>query len=176
MRAIALLLVFTSVAFAQDDPPSAVHNNPMTVERLGQIITNVDDEAALNGSTWLFAVEQHDVAVVYDEAADRMRIVIPIGPVDDLPEGELLRLMQANFDSALDARYAIANNMLWGTYIHPLRALSDEQFLEALGQTVNVVRSFGTSYSSGLLLFGGGDSGELQQQLIEELRRQGTRT
>ncbi len=37
-----------------------------------------------------------------------MRVLIPIEGTDDLLKDELLRLMQANFDSALDARYAIA--------------------------------------------------------------------
>ncbi len=31
--------------------------------------------------------------------------------------------MQANFDTALDARYAIAKGALWSTFIHPLSDL-----------------------------------------------------
>lgn len=46
-----------------------------------------------------------------------MRVMIPINAADVLPPEELLRLMQANFDSALDARYAIANELLWGVFI-----------------------------------------------------------
>ncbi len=40
--------------------------------------------------------------------AIRMGELIPIEGTDNLSKDELLRLMQANFDSALDARYAIA--------------------------------------------------------------------
>jgi len=36
--------------------------------------------------------------------------------------------MQANFDSALDARYAIAKGKLWSAFIHPLSELNEEQF------------------------------------------------
>jgi hypothetical protein len=80
-------------------------------------------------------------------------------------------LLQANFDSALDARYAIAQDTLWGTFIHPLSELSDEEFLVGLAQTVNVVTSYGTSYSSGMFIFGGGDSSDIERQrLIEELK------
>lgn len=47
--------------------------------------------------------------------------------------------------------------------------------LIGLGQTANVVFSFGTSYSSGLFMFNGGDSAEIEQQkLIEELKKQKT--
>ncbi|MBT5219953.1 MAG: hypothetical protein HOM16_10810 [Woeseia sp.] len=113
-----------------------------------------------------------ETAVIYDIAADRMRIVMPIGSTDGISNDELIRVMQANYDSALDARYAIANEQMWGVYIHPLSELSDDEFLTALGETANIVISYGTSYSSGLFMFGGGDSAEIQQrELIEELKK-----
>ena len=86
-----------------------------------------------------------------------------------------MRLMQANFDSALDARYAIAQDTLWGVFIHSLSELSDDEFLTALGETVNIVLTYGTTYSSGLMIFGAGDSAEIQRrQLIDELRNKRT--
>ena len=82
----------------------------------------------------------------------------------------LLRLMQANFDSALDARYAIAQGALWSTFIHPLSSINDEDFVSGLGQTVNLVLTYGSSFASGGVVFGGGDSQVEQNQLIEELQ------
>lgn len=144
----------------------------MTTERLGELITLVDEEAVNEGVSWYFHIEELEAVVVYDENADRMRIMIPIGPTDSIEKEELLRLMQANFDSALDARYAIANDGLWGVFIHPLSTLTDEEFLVGIGQTANVVMSYGTSYSSGLFIFGNGDSAEIERnRLIESLRQ-----
>lgn len=161
-----------------DEPPHKPHAElglPMTAEHLGELILDVDEEASLEGSTWLFRIADLDAIVVYDVAADRMRIVIPVGPTDMMEKDELLRIMQANFDSALDARYAIARGMLWGVFIHPLSPLTDEEFLVGLAQTVNVVKSYGTSYSSGLFIYGNGDSVEIEQQrLIDELRKKDT--
>jgi hypothetical protein len=77
-------------------------------------------------------------------------------------------MLQANFDTALDARYSVAKGVLWSLYLHPLESLSDEQFLASLGQVVNLAASFGTSYSSGGLSFGGGDSSELIQELLDK--------
>ena len=154
------------------DEPGAVEHSPMTAERLGELIVSVDENARLDGSNWYFKVADLDAIMIFDVAADRMRIVIPIGPSEDLPPDELMRLMQANFDSALDARYAIARGLLWGTYIHPLSTLTDEEFLLGLGQTANVVLSFGTSYSSGMFLFNDGDSAEIERKkLIDELKK-----
>ncbi len=158
-------------------PEGAPENGPeviehvMTPTRLGELIVNVDENAELNGSTWFFEVAGLETIVVYDVSANRMRIVIRIGSIDELAKEELIRMMQANFDSALDARYAIARGMLWGTFIHPLSTLTDEEFLVGLGQTANVVMSYGSSYSSGLFIFGSGDSAEIERQrLIEDLK------
>jgi hypothetical protein len=53
--------------------------------------------------------------------------------------------------------------------------LTDEEFLVGLGQTVNVVMSFGTSYSSGMFIFGSGDSAEIERnRLIEQLKEKRT--
>lgn len=94
-----------------------------------------------------------------------------MGPESALDAGLMRRLLQANFDSALDARYAIANKLIWGVFIHPLSPLDNEQFASALVQVLNVATSFGTSFSSGQLTFGAGDSIEENRKLMEELRK-----
>lgn len=180
-RSIALcwlpvILLVCNPALAQDqvepgpDEYEQLPKDPMTAERLAELILRVDEDATLIGASWQFKVADIDTIVVFDIAADRMRIIIPITRADELEQDELLRVMQANFDSALDARYAIGQGLLWGTFIHPLGALTDKEFLVGLGQTVNVVVSYGESYSSGMFIFSGGDSAEIEQQkLIEEL-------
>ncbi len=181
LAATAVLVLGLTVcgnATAQDEDgssaPLALNSNPMTAERLGELIRGIDEEAKSDGPVWAFHVAEFEAVVIYDVSADRMRIIIPIGPAEDIPKEELVRLMQANFDSALDARYAIANGKLWGTFIHPLSELSDEEFLVGLGQTANVVLTYGTTYSSGMFIFGGGDSAEMQRNLIEELKKKRT--
>ena len=104
-----------------------------------------------------------------------MRIMVAVRSAKDLTPEEMMRIMQANFDSALDSRYAVARDILWATFIHPLRTLHDKQFIAAIGQTVNLALTYGTSYSSGLLTFGGGDSNAiLRRKLIDELLKKGT--
>ncbi len=85
-----------------------------------------------------------------------------------------MRVMQANFDSALDARYAVARGVLWSTFIHPLGALEDAEVLSDLGQTVNLALSYGSTYPSGALTFSGGDNSEIERrELIDKLLEQG---
>ncbi|MFK8017012.1 MAG: type III secretion system chaperone [Gammaproteobacteria bacterium] len=173
-----LLIGLMPMSFAanMDAPPAAEPEREqvapgMTVERLTAIIALIDEDLRVEGNVVEFAVEGYALVMVFDVAANRMRLMSPIAKTEELPEGELLRLMQANFDSALDARYAIAQGALWGLFVHPLSELSEEQFVTAIGQTVNVVATFGDGYSSGVFMFGGGDSGAIERRkLIDSLR------
>ena len=178
--ATILVVSLSFLAFAQtdkdeSDDPYAYAVQPMTAIRMSELILRVDENAINDGSTWYFNIIGLDAGLVCDIEADRMRVLIPIENTGDLSKNELLRLMQANFDSALDARYAIAQGQLWGAYIHPLSTLTDEEFLLGIGQTANVVASFGSSYSSGMFVFGGGDSGEIERKrFLQELSKEST--
>ena len=151
------------------DPPA---EGRMTLARLTEIVARLDPAAEIRPNGAEFTVEEPAVLLVADPMHNRMRLLVPIKPAEDLTPDELIRLAQANFDTALDARYAVARGILWAAYIHPLSELHDRQFVAAVGQTVNAARSYGTSYSSGLLSYRGGDSGALiQRRLIDELLR-----
>jgi len=154
----------------EEEAPGYVMDN----ERLQKIIQRVDPEYTGQPGLWQLRVANVTVRVITDEEHDRMRIIVPIRKADELTREELFRTMQANYDTALDARYAIAQNVLWGTFIHPLSTLTDEEFLSGLGQTVNIAATYGKTYSSGALSFGGGDSDDLiEKELIEELKKRG---
>lgn len=156
-------------ALEEDEAPAG-----MTRERMGELLARVDPEVKGEGGFWQLHVEGAPVTIVTDADADRMRILVPVIRVSELHDDELQRLMQANFDSALDARYAIAKELVWSAFIHPLSALNDREFLSGLGQTVNLAASFRQTYSSGALIFRGGDSGELQRrELIDQLIEKG---
>ena len=159
-----------------ETPPADVVPAPepaMTLDRLDAIIRALDPEAQGNGAVWQFNVGEVQVLVVTDARADRMRALTPVARSADVTPEQMTRMMQANFDSALDARYAIANEVLWSAYIHPLSPLQKDQLISGIGQVVNLAQSFGTLYSSGGLLYGGGDSGALQRALIDELLKKG---
>ena len=104
---------------------------------------------------WRFEYQHRSLLVLSDEMHNRMRIITPVAEVNDLGEQICLMALTANFDRALDARYAINGDYLWSAYIHPLQELTDDQFLDGLRQVVTLADNFGTSFSSGDLMFGG---------------------
>jgi hypothetical protein len=171
---IVLFLCDSSSVFAEPIEGEKNESSIMDNDRLDMIIRRMDDNPEGRKGYWQFKISNLTITVITDEKADRMRIIIPITKTEKLEHDYLYRIMQANFDSTLDARYAIAKKILWSAYLHPLSSLSDDEFLMGLGQTVNLVTTFGTTYTSGLLNFSGGDSKTIQEkELIQELLDKG---
>ncbi|MES0864014.1 hypothetical protein ABLN87_16815 [Ruegeria sp. SCPT10] len=174
---IRLALIFFLAAgslMAQEAQPEQPDVEPaMTYERLGKILFALDPEAQPFGSGFQLTISEQTVLVVTDTTLDRMRALVAIGSAEDLSPADLQRMMQANFDSTLDARYAIANGTLWAAFIHPLSRLDKDQLISGLAQTVNIAITYGTLYTGGAAEFGGGDSHDLQRELLEELLKKG---
>ena len=169
---LGILLTLSSFNIITDTnhDPSQVINN----QQLGKLIKRLDNKAEGQPGFWTLTINGKVLRVITDEKANRMRIISPIVKSDEIKKETLYRLMQANFDTALDARYAIAKGIVWSSYLHPLKPLSDKEFITAVGQVVNLVETYGSSFSSGLLFFGGGDSKGLQRRkLIDELLKKG---
>lgn len=180
---LAALFCLPLAALAQDaapDTPAEAETTPesaaepaMTLDRLDTIIRALDPEAQTNGAVWQLTIEGVQILVVTDASVDRMRAIAPVTRSEEVTTEQMMRMMQANFDSALDARYAIAKDVLWSAFIHPLSPLEKDQLISGLGQVVNLAQSFGTLYASGGMIYGGGDSGDLQRALIEDLLKKG---
>ena len=170
---IALLSLTAPVAAqetpAPETPREEAAEPPMTMLRMAEIIRAIDPEAQPLGNSIQFTLDGIPLILVADPTADRMRAMVPIRSSAGLTADELMRLMQANFDTALDARYAVAQGRLWGVYIHPLSPLKKDQLLSALVQTINVARTYGQTYSGGAVTFGGGDSNGIYEELLKEL-------
>jgi len=162
---ILMLTLGNAQADTDSEAPTAAMNN----QRLQTLIEGVASDVEGKPGFWQFQLEGFQTTIITDESADRMRIIVPVAKVENVDNEHLRRMLQANFDSALDARYSIAKGILWSAYIHPLSALTDHQFIDALAQTVNLAATYGTSYSSGALIFGGGDSQGEQNKLYREI-------
>lgn len=149
---------------AEDAPPTVT----AAIDLL-TVVTMIDEDASITSNGATFEVDGTPVTLVFDVNADRMRLFTRVASSDGLSGAPLKRLMQANFDTALDARYAIAGGQVWSTYMHPLVSLSQDDFVSAIAQTVTLARTYGTTFSSGALSFGAGDSNAEIQKLLEGL-------
>lgn len=169
--ALALGLIlwagFTPAQTTPSDPAPA----DMTPPRLAAILLALDPQAVPMGNGALLTLEGVPVRVIMDAGADRMRAMVPIRAIEGMTPDELSRVLYANFDTALDARYALSDGKLWAVYIHPLSPLRADQLISGLGQTVNLALTYGTDYSGGLFTYGG--EGSEARRLIDELLERG---
>lgn len=104
---------------------------------------------------WQFTFRSVPIACIADQTHNRMRLVSPIIPEADLTEEHRVLMLRANFHTALDARYAVGNGMLFAAFVHPLDSLSERDLKSAIRQVASLAGTFGASYSSGELVFPG---------------------
>lgn len=158
--AVALLGCTLSIAGAAEPDagaPSAAADDsrPMTQTRMEGLIREFATDTAGRPGWLRFVHEGVPMVAVSDTAADRMRITAPIARVRDVSGEQLIAAMEANFHSALDARYATSDGILHVVYVHPLSPLTPAQLRSAVDQVATASRTFGTGYTSGLYNFGG---------------------
>ena len=131
---------------------SAQNMNP---EILYQLIEQEADTVQVAGNSYQFIYNDALLICIYDESANRMRIISPIVKREEIGEEELLNSLVANFHSALDVKYALSDEILWSVFTHPLQQLSEEQVIDAIQQVYEAALTFGTTYSSTTMVFPG---------------------
>ena len=127
----------------------------MTPEKMLRIIADECEDVKEDKNVVEFTFRGVQLVLVYDVNADRMRIISVVCDVENLKPGELEKAMQANFHSALDARYAFSNETVWAALIHPLSEMTERFLRSAIRQVAMAKVTFGEEYSSGELYFGG---------------------
>ncbi|SEK98777.1 hypothetical protein SAMN05421666_2884 [Roseovarius nanhaiticus] len=165
---LALLVVPPGEVTAQD-----AADVPLDAERLGQLVEALDPGAQAQGNGWRMVIEGQIVLLTTDPAAGRLRAMVPIRAADSLEAPELDRMLRANFDTALDGRYAISSGLVWSLYASPLAGLGKAQLISGLAQVVTLARSYGGAYSSGVMQFGPVEDGETPGGLLRRLLRRG---
>ena len=153
---LSLLIMIFSFSSLQGEPMA------MSGKGLEAAIREFADKENLsvNGNVIEFVYESVPLICIYDEAHNRMRIISPICEYAEVSDVQRDRMMESNFHSALDARYASSHGVLYSAYVHPLGSMTEADVLSAIYQVVSLHLSFGTSYSSGILKFGDDSSAD----------------
>lgn len=159
LPAAALLLTHPNSPIALSRPPVAQAQATlqlMTVSRLDAILEGVADSVEGSGGQRQISLEGRSLLVLVNEDVDRMRIIAPVASAADLTPTQAGNILIANFHTTLDARYAVSDGTVVATYLHPLSTLQEQDLRSALRQVVSLADTFGTTYTSGELLFSPG--------------------
>ncbi len=135
---------------------------------LGEIITSVSDSIQGDSGRWQFMIKNTPFFCITDETNNRMRIISPIVESNKLDDELKTNALAANFHTALDVKYAISEGILWSVFIHPLKELTEMQVKDAISQVFFASRTFGTTYSSTDLIYGGNQNREASEEEEEK--------
>ena len=120
---------------------------------MGKLLDSYLTELEGQPGFWRGVRNEVPVFVFSDDEHDRMRIMSPIGVVEELEPDLLHILLQANYDRALDARYAMRGNELWSVVVHPLATLATDDLPAMFDQVVLLVKNTGSTFASTELVF-----------------------
>ena len=130
-------------------------NPQMNNRHLDRLIRELSNRVEGELGFWRFELAGRELMTITDESHNRMRVMTPIAETDRLDKEILEILLAANFDRALNAKYAISEAVLWSVFTHPLGELTPHQFRDAVQQVKTLADNFGTTFSSSDLVFGG---------------------
>lgn len=130
----------------------------MRLDELAALLERTVEDFRQSPTHWQFAHQDIPMACLVDPHFDRMRFIAPITEVAELDDATKDAVLEANFHSALDARYGSSNGLLFAAFIHPLSSLDEPLARSALDQVASLVLTFGTHYSSGTLELATGSS------------------
>jgi hypothetical protein len=159
---VGFLLLSTQFVFAQ-----------MTEAKLDEIIRKEAQEIKGKLGNWTMTYGDSPLVIISHAEANRMRIFAPVIEEKNMKRGEMQKMLEANFHSALDAKYCLYEGMVISVYTHPLKELTDEQLVDAMRQVVVLAATYGTTYSSTGLIFGGGFQGEEKPKVNESPTKTG---
>ena len=125
----------------------------MTTQAMGRLIDSYVTDLEGQPGFWRGVRNEVPVFVFSDDEHDRFRIMSPIGVVEELDADLLHVLLQANYDRALDARYAMRGNELWSVVVHPLVTLAPDDLPSLFDQVVTLVKNTGSTFASTELVF-----------------------
>lgn len=132
-----------------------LYGQKMNNAKLEKVLKSVTDSVEGKSGYWQIKYFDRYLLIVTDENHNRMRIISPIAEVKDLNNEMIMKSLEANFHSVLDAKYAISDNIMWAAYLHPLKELSEEQVKSAIKEVYSAAATFGYSYTGSDLVFPG---------------------
>lgn len=136
------LFLFTSICTAQSK--RTLMNNT-TIKKV--LVEQVGELEGEKGS-WYFLYNDRVLMVVTDEELNRIRIFTPVTEDDNLSDDNMRKMLEANFHSALDAKYSIFEGFVISVYTHPMTDMSQAQLLDAVQQVYVLASNYGDSYAS----------------------------
>jgi len=109
----------------------------MTPEQIGTSLAKLfgDQVKPSAPDSWQIETSDFRLLVLLSEDKSWLRVLIPIAPTQDA-QPFLEQILEANFGSTQEVRYALHQDILWGIFYHRLASLEEEDFLTAVQRLI----------------------------------------
>ena len=87
--------------------------------------------------TWQVETPTLKLLLILADEGSWLRLLAPIAPLD-MAQAYLEQFLEANFDTTLAVRYALAQEVLWAVYQHSLTTLTPQDLTEAIAQAIQL--------------------------------------
>ncbi|MBD2039615.1 hypothetical protein [Microcoleus sp. FACHB-672] len=128
----------------------------MTPEEITNILEQQFPQAVEmpTSTSWQVDTDKFRLLVLLSDDHSWLRVLVPILPFQEA-EPFLQQLLEANFDTTQETRYALHENVLWGVFQHSRQSLSPADFSAAVQRLVllrerGVTDSFNELRESGI--------------------------
>ena len=138
--------------------PYSAADDRMTLDAMDRIVRATAPDAERQGSVWAFVYLDEPVLIITDVNSNRMRVVSPVIEAADVSDEQWVSMFVANFHSALDARYAVSEGVVYSLFLHPFGSLTEADLRSAISQVVVLSKTFGSTYNSSALSFGSAET------------------
>jgi hypothetical protein len=125
----------------------------MKTEEITLILTELFNYEAIaheTQDTWQVESEGFRLLVILSEDRSWLRLLTPIAPAAEA-QAFFGQLLEANFESTGEIRYALGQNVLWGAFYHRLESLTKEDLINAIASSMALAQK-GLSDSFGQLI------------------------
>lgn len=107
----------------------------MMIDEISQILAELTEATITQPSpdAWQVETPTTRLLILLTEDQQWLRALVPIAPVNDI-QPFLAQLLEANFDTTQEARYAISEGILWGIFQHRCDSLTASDLQSAIQQ------------------------------------------
>ncbi len=112
----------------------------MQLEIIEPILKQIFSQATLTHKTedtWQIDHDGIKILVILSEDKSWLRILTTIAPVQEV-QPLLTSILEANFETTGEIRYALAENVLWAVFHHRVSSLIEEDFVLAISSLVSL--------------------------------------
>jgi hypothetical protein len=113
---------------------------------LADVLGKVARDLRPAGGGWTFRYGGAYFALAADPTHDQMRLFTVVAAEQQFGDGQLEAMLEANFRSSHEAKYALNRGKVLAVFCHRLSDLSEEMLLSGLSQVMQLLLTFGTSY------------------------------